>query len=157
MISLLAILLSTTLLLPGVRAESQNSKTSEYVSTVYMNDKTVTPIQVSQKGTVISFPTKPSKVILGNSGAFGIEYVERDIAITPLSSGARANLFVYLLGRRFSFDLIASKTSGQAVVMIKDQIEEEKPTLPQQAVPPKFPVAKPAPQTPGGSSRVRRP
>ena len=96
---------------------------ADSVKTVYMSDNSVAQIAVSPKGMVLSFPTKPSKVILGNGSAFGVEYVENDIALTPVSVRSRANLFVYMLGRRFSFDLVASPSAGHAVVMVRDQIE----------------------------------
>ena len=95
---------------------------ADSVKTLYMAQSTVAQVPVSTKGMVLSFPTKPSKVILGNGSSFSVEYVENDIAITPISIHSRANLFVYMLGRRFSFDLIASPTAGNAIVMVRDQM-----------------------------------
>jgi hypothetical protein len=96
---------------------------ADSVKTLYMEESTVAQVPVSTKGMVLSFPTKPSKVILGNGSSFSVEYVENDIAITPMSIHSRANLFVYMLGRRFSFDLITSPSAGNAIVMVRDQIE----------------------------------
>lgn len=111
----LVMALALTMLSPAGYADS--------VKTLYMAESTVAQVPVSTKGMVLSFPTKPSKVILGNGSSFAVEYVENDIAITPMSIHSRANLFVYMLGRRFSFDLIASPTAGNAIVMVRDQIE----------------------------------
>lgn len=108
---------------------------ADNVKTLYMAESTVAQVPVSTKGMVLSFPTKPSKVILGNGSSFAVEYVENDIAITPMSVRSRANLFVYMLGRRFSFDLIASPTAGNAIVMVRDQIE-----MPSTPKPEKVPV-----------------
>ncbi len=96
---------------------------AQEVKTVYLSDTQVASIPVLIRGTVLSLPTKPSKVILGNTGSFGIEYVENDLAISPLKSNARSNLFVYMLGRRFTFDLRASEVGGQSIVVVRDAIE----------------------------------
>ncbi len=76
----------------------------------------------SRGGTVLSLPTEPSKVILGSAGSFGMEYVENDLAIS-LRTNARSNLFVYMYGRRFAFDLKASSSGGSSIVVVRDEIE----------------------------------
>jgi hypothetical protein len=96
---------------------------AQEVKTVYLNDTQVVQIPISSKGTVLSFPAKPNKVILGNTGAFGIEYVEQDLAVSPLRPGARSNLFVYIMGRRFTFDLRTSMEGGYSIVVVRDAIE----------------------------------
>ncbi|MEI8025265.1 MAG: hypothetical protein WCI18_02850 [Pseudomonadota bacterium] len=93
------------------------------VKTVYLKDTQVAAIPVLIRGTVLSLPTKATKVILGNTGSFGIEYVENDLAISPLKTNARSNLFVYMLGRRFTFDLRATESGGQSIVVVRDAIE----------------------------------
>ena len=80
-------------------------------------------VVVSGRGTVLSFPTKPTKVILGKANSFGVEYVDADLAISPLSPTARSHLFVYMYGRRFSFDLITSMSDGSAVILVRDAKE----------------------------------
>ena len=93
------------------------------VCPIFLDDKTVARVAITIRGTVLSFPVKPSKVILGKSGSFGIEYVENDLAISPLGSAARSNLFVYLQGRRFTFDLVTDLNSGCTVVPVRDALE----------------------------------
>ncbi len=89
--------------------------------TIYMTDKKTELIIVPVgKTTVLSFPSKPHKVIVGNQGLFGVEYVENDLAISPLKSNARSNLFVYLEGRRFGFNLNADSQGGDEIVVIRD-------------------------------------
>lgn len=90
---------------------------------IRLDEKTIGKVLISTRGTVLSFPIKPSKVILGRAGTFGIEYVENDLAISPLNTAARSNLFVYLFGRRFSFDLITSTQDGSPVIRVLDAIE----------------------------------
>jgi len=90
------------------------------VCPIRLDDKTVARIPITTRGTVLSFPVKPAKVILGKSGAFGIEYVENDLAISPLGAASRSNLFVYLQGRRFTFDLFTELGAGCTVVSVRD-------------------------------------
>lgn len=96
---------------------------AQEVRKIYLNDTQVATVNVLLRGTVLSLPTKPSKVILGSAGSFGIEYVENDLAISPLRANARSNLFVYMYGRRFAFDLKASSSGGSSIVVVRDEIE----------------------------------
>lgn len=86
---------------------------------VQLKDNVVSTISISLRGAVLNFPTKPSKVIMGNTGSFSIEYVNTDLVISPLRSDARAHVFVYLEGRRFNLDLVASG-DGYTLVEIRD-------------------------------------
>lgn len=103
---------------------------SDEVKIIRLDDKTIGKVLISTRGTVLNFPIKPSKVILGRSGTFGIEYVENDLAISPLSVSARSNLFVYLFGRRFSFDLVTSPQGGSPVIRVLDALEPKPMTVP---------------------------
>jgi hypothetical protein len=53
-----------------------------------------------------------------------LQYVENDLAVSPLKADARSNLFVYLYGRRFSFDLRSGPNAGSSLVIVKDAIAE---------------------------------
>jgi hypothetical protein len=97
-------------------------------SVLHLSDDMVAPVRISLSGTVLSFPVKPTKVILGNKGSFGIDYVENDLAITPLGAASRSHLFVYLYGRRFSFDLSVSGQDGSSVILVRDAEADPKPT-----------------------------
>ena len=94
------------------------------VRNIFLDDKTIAKIPVSQKGTLLSFPVKPNKMILGSAGSFHIEYVENDLALAPARMGAQSNLFVYLLGRRFIFDLKATSLEGHTLAIIRDKSED---------------------------------
>jgi hypothetical protein len=96
------------------------------VRTVRLTQTMVARIQVTPgKSTVLSFPSKPTKVILGNQGVFAIEYVENDLAVAALAAHSRSNLFVYLEGRRFAFDLVAVPSGGDAIVLVRDAPPDE--------------------------------
>lgn len=103
---------------------------AEEARIIRLDEKTIGKVLISTRGTVLSFPIKPSKVILGRAGTFGIEYVENDLAISPLNTAARSNLFVYLFGRRFSFDLITSAEGGSPVIRVLDAIEPKPDSSP---------------------------
>lgn len=94
--------------------------------TVRLDSNSVARVAIGVDGTVLDFPTKPTKVILGRKGSFGVEYVENDLAISPLSSVSKSNLFVYLEGRRFTFDLKTSQSGGVcAVISVRDSEESQ--------------------------------
>ena len=98
-------------------------KNNKQVETIKLRDNTVKKIHISHRGGVINFPSKPSKVILGNSRSFAIEYINSDLVVSPLSSNARAHIFVYLNNRRFNLDVIASR-NGSTVVQVRDEFEQ---------------------------------
>lgn len=79
--------------------------------------------------TIINFPVKPDNVVLGGKNQFGIEYIKNDLALTALSSNARTNLFVYLFGRRCGFQLMASSSNHDNLILVRDP-EESKIKVP---------------------------
>jgi len=108
------------------------------VRMVKLDQTTVARIFVSPgRSTILSFPSKPAKVILGNQGVFAVEYVENDLAIAALSGRSHSDLFVYLQGRRFAFDLAAIPAGGDTIVLVRDAVEDPK------AEPSAKPTAKP--------------
>lgn len=89
--------------------------------TLYMKDTDVASISIALgRSTILNFPTKPSKVVLGNKNHFAVEYIESDIAISALHPQANCNLIVYLQGRRFSFDLTTGSSSANEILLIRD-------------------------------------
>lgn len=93
---------------------------ADNVQTVRLCEKGIAKAYISPRGTVLDFPTEPEKVVLGTKNSFSIEYIRSDLAISPSTYTSRSNLFVYLQGRRFVLDLIASRTSGVTLYFIKD-------------------------------------
>ena len=104
------------------RAEAKTK--IEKVKTIRLKENNVKKVYISHRGGVLSFPSKPSKVVLGNSNSFAIEYINSDLVISPLISNARAHLFVYLGVRRFSLDVVAS-SRGSTVVQVRDIVESD--------------------------------
>jgi|JI10StandDraft_1071094.scaffolds.fasta_scaffold528442_2 hypothetical protein len=92
--------------------------------TVYLSETDMASIRVVPgRSTILSFPIKPNKVILGNQGMFAVEYVENDLALAALRGEARGNLFVYMEGRRFAFDLSTVSSSGDEIILVRDVVE----------------------------------
>ncbi|MBI4403624.1 MAG: hypothetical protein HY537_05660 [Deltaproteobacteria bacterium] len=91
--------------------------------TIRLNEQRTEPIYIGTAGSVINFPSRPTKVILGNKGSFAVEYNQDDLAISALRPGAHSNLFVYIDGRRFGFNLLAVGTGGDEIVLIRDAQE----------------------------------
>ena len=89
--------------------------------TLYMKDTDVASVRVALgRSTILSFPARPSKIVLGNKNHFAVEYIESDVAISALHPQARCNLVVYLQGRRFSFDLTTQLTNGDEIILVRD-------------------------------------
>ena len=74
---------------------------------VHMSDDKLATIHIKPgMATVISFPVKPMKVISG-SRHFSIQYIKNDLAIGARKVGLKSNLFVYMEGRRYGFNLVS--------------------------------------------------
>jgi hypothetical protein len=62
---------------------------------VETNDRLMKEVYLSLgRSTVLSFDDKPTKVVLGNSNYFNVEFIGNDLTIQPLSN-VETNLFVY--------------------------------------------------------------
>ena len=98
-----------------------SAQVSPRAKTLYMSDTDVARIQVILgRSAILSFPTKPSKVVLGNKNHFAVEYIENDIALSALHPNARCNLVIYLQGRRFSFDLVTVMNGTDEIIVVRD-------------------------------------
>ena len=60
----------------------------------------------------------------GGQKLFAVEYIESDLAVTALQPGAHSNLFVYLEGRRFGFDL-STGSPGDEIVLVRDSADRK--------------------------------
>jgi len=111
------------LLLVLIISRVSSGAVTSAAKTLYMKDTDVARVTVTLgRTTILSFPTRPSKIVLGNKNLFAVEYVESDLAISALHPQARCNLVVYLHGRRFSFDVVASPGGGDEILLIRDAL-----------------------------------
>jgi hypothetical protein len=92
--------------------------------TLTLSDRQVAVVNVHPGGTVLSFPAKPSKVVIGREAQFDVQYIENDVALVALTPSATANLFVYMLGRRYTFDLRSFPGRGDRIVRIRDRLDD---------------------------------
>jgi hypothetical protein len=92
---------------------------------VRLDNRGVAKVGIAVDGTVLDFPLKPSKVILGRKGSFGIEYVESDLAVSPLSPSSKSHLYVYLEGRRFTFELSTIMGGGCPIITVRDSRDNQ--------------------------------
>jgi len=96
--------------------------------TVRLSDERMAVIFIHPgQSVILNFPVKPNKVILGNKGLFSVEYVENDLAVSALTTQAKSNLFVFLTGRRFGFDLVTTSGPGDEIVLVRDRLEKSMP------------------------------
>lgn len=93
------------------------------VRIVYLDEMSVAPINVHRDGTVLTFPVKPD-VHVGKQDAFDIVYVKNDLVVSAKSPGSRTNIFIYLLGRRYTLKLVYSSNGGDQIVAIRDPLED---------------------------------
>lgn len=81
------------------------------VRTIYIDSTTMAPINLRLgKSTVLRFPEKPKKVILGNSNYYTVEFIDNDVALQPQGT-VPTNLFVYGAKSVYGF-LIQSSIQG---------------------------------------------
>lgn len=92
---------------------------------VYLTENRTETILIGTEGTLLNFPAKPNEVVLGTKGVFSVKYVKDDLAISALLPEGRSNLFVYLDGRRFAFNLKAVVGGGDEIVLIRDPDEKK--------------------------------
>ena len=114
--------LAVTAGLTMLAAGKPPDKAKDGARVVYLSDKDVATIFIHPGGSILSFPAKPSKVIVGREGQFDVQYIERDVAVVALSEKSSANMYVYLLGRRYGFSLQVSPGRGERIILVRDPI-----------------------------------
>lgn len=91
-------------------------------------DQIVTVKTAIGVATIIQVPDRPTSLVVGDSEAFKIEYLDQAITIKPLRSSAKSNLYIYTDWRRYSVQLV---TSGEAladyIVYLRVKQEKSKP------------------------------
>lgn len=96
------------------------TKATPKETTIPCDDKRPRPVKVALgRVTVLNFPFRPKDVVPG-SRAFDFKQIKNDLIIMALSTGARTNAVVYLDERRCTFDLVAVKSGGDDILIVKD-------------------------------------
>lgn len=77
--------------------------------------------------TIIQVPDRPNSVIVGDVGAFKVEYLDQAITIKPLRPSAKSNLYIYTDFRRYNIQLITTfEELADYVVYLENPIEKIK-------------------------------
>lgn len=116
--------LVATLTFLAVVPEAFTKPLTEGVRLVYLGELEIGEIYVHKDGTVINFPTKPD-VHVGKNGSFDIAFTGNDLIVSPKNVSARTNLFIYVLGRRYTIKLISTPARlGDQIVSLRDKSEK---------------------------------
>lgn len=103
-------------LLAGIQFSTASAKSPK---SLRLSDSEVGVIRTSVGyTTMVQFNTRPTSVVLGDQDAFKIEYVGSGLAIKPLLSRVKTNLFVFSGYDRFSFQL-SSGSQQEADFLVK--------------------------------------
>ncbi|MCB0308574.1 MAG: hypothetical protein KDD48_04325 [Bdellovibrionales bacterium] len=82
-----------------------------HVRTITLDGRNMKTVYLSLgQSTIVRFPEKPNKVIVGNTNFFNVEFVETDVAIQPKGI-TNSNLFVY--GQERTYGLLLKVKSGR--------------------------------------------
>lgn len=104
------------------------------VRTIGVNNDSMAPIYLRLgKSTVLRFPDKPRKVVVGNQNYYGLEFIENDLAIQPLGA-VSTNLFVYTERRTYGF-LLTPGERYDDLVFVRWRSDFER-AQPKEATPP---------------------
>ncbi|MBX3022789.1 MAG: TrbG/VirB9 family P-type conjugative transfer protein [Bdellovibrionales bacterium] len=92
-------------------------------------DQIVTVKTAIGVATIIQVPDRPTSLVVGDSEAFKIEYLDQAITIKPVRSNAKSNLYIYTDWRRFSVQLVTSvEANADYIVYLRGKQEKPTPT-----------------------------
>jgi hypothetical protein len=81
------------------------------------NDQIVTIRTAIGVATIIQVPDRPTSLVVGDSEAFKIEYLDQAITIKPLRSNAKSNLYIYTDWKRFNVQLVTGPEAAADYVV----------------------------------------
>lgn len=88
--------------------------------TLSLKEGELAPIYVSPRfSTILQFDAHPEPGLIGDQDAFKVEYMRNLVAIKPLTSRGKTNLFIFTKEGQFNFQLIASGENHDNVVYVK--------------------------------------
>lgn len=118
----------TLLVLHNVFAEGNRVRKLELQNDQIAEIKTALGI-----ATIIQVPDVPNSVVVGDSEAFKVEYLDQAITIKPLHVGAKSNLYIYTDYRRYNVQLVSvAQAEANFIVYLepaKSFQKKEKPIL----------------------------
>jgi hypothetical protein len=114
------------LLLPGVGNAEEGGKR---VRKIHLKRDDIALVHTAVGiATLIQVPDRPTSVVLGDTNAFKIEYLESAITLKPLSHASKSNLYIYTEARRFNVTLeTGQNASADYVVYLDSESKIETP------------------------------
>lgn len=107
-------------LCPIVRAEGGDAR---QVRRMFLKRDDIAVVRTALGiATIIQVPDRPTSVVLGDTSAFRVEYLETAITIKPLARSSKSNLYIYTEARRFNVNLVtASQPSADYIVYLNSE------------------------------------
>ena len=75
--------------------------------------------------TIIQVPDRPNSLVVGDTEAFKVEYLDQAITIKPLHGGVKSNLYIYTDYRRFNVQLVTGLEAEADYVVYLDVMREK--------------------------------
>lgn len=103
-------LLSLMLMSSLANADGPNS---QHVRKLFLKRDDIAQVRTAVGiATIIQVPDRPTSVVLGDTNAFKVEYLDTAITIKPLSFASKSNLYIYTEARRFNVSLVTTAQAG---------------------------------------------
>lgn len=97
-------------------AEAKSSRT------IHLSDGEMAPIYVEAGySTLLKFSSHPEPGLIGDQDGFKVEYMKSIVAIKPLVTKGKTNLFVFTKEGQFGFQLISARGKHDNVVFVEPQ------------------------------------
>jgi hypothetical protein len=95
---------------------------------VKLSDGEMVPIYLeSGFSTLLKFSAHPEPGLIGDQDGFKVEYMKNIVAIKPLVTKGRTNLFIFTKDGEFNFQLIASRGQHDNVVYVESKPDRSVP------------------------------
>lgn len=105
------------LLLLAIQGQSAHAKP---VRIVQMSEGDMAQVFVSPRfSTLIKFDAHPEPGLIGDQDAFKVEYMRNMVAIKPLVSKGKTNLFLFTKEGQFNFQLVAGSANHDNIVYVQ--------------------------------------
>ena len=94
---------------------------------VVHRDEVVTVKTAVGIASIIQVPDQPTSLVLGDSAAFKVEYLNQAITVKPLHGHATSNLYIHTDFERYSVKLVAGAQAAADYVVYLTPFEAPKP------------------------------
>lgn len=123
---------------------------------VVQKDQIVTVRTALGIATIVQVPDQPVSVVLGDAGAFKVEYLDQAITIKPLHRNATSNLYVHTDYNRFSLKLVVGPVASADYIVYLAPFREPTPKSSERGSPLKWKIVGTSKDTALGKFRLTR-